>query len=203
MSEDNPFEDLEDEVGDRGGDPFEHLDAESDETQGDSPKRAELPWEDQMDPEELTHDQSADQDSKLDGPTESTASGEPESNPLSRDGTETGPEIDPASDVSREGDPFDSMEDTFTERGVDKVDTETVWKQLTDAKSRGSVTEKQDRTYAKVSKHSYCEQCEYFSDPPDISCSHEGTEIVEFLDVETVRVVDCPVVARRKELEDS
>jgi hypothetical protein len=95
------------------------------------------------------------------------------------------------------------MEDTFTERGVDKVDTETVWKQLTDAKSRGSVTEKQDRTYAKVSKHSYCEQCEYFSDPPDISCSHEGTEIVEFLDVETVRVVDCPVVARRKELEDS
>jgi hypothetical protein len=197
MSEDNPFEDLEDEVGDREGDPFQHLDADSDDPDGDDPAEPAL------DQPAEAGNQPADQDIEADGHTEPTVSTETEPNPLTGDGTETGPEADPQSDLSREGDPFESMEDAFTERGVDEIDTQKVWQQLTDAKSRGSVTEKKGRTYADVSKHSYCEQCEYFSEPPDIDCSHDGTEIVEFLDVETVRVVDCPVVAERKELEDS
>jgi len=242
MSEDNPFEDLEDEVGDREGDPFQHLDAEdrddaesaqspweegdseevtgdseevtgdSEEATGESTDIGEETHEQSTEAEATTPDQSAasgdstssvDQNAETDSPSNDSVSTGVESNPLTGDGTETGPEIDPPSDTSREGDPFESMEDAFTEQGVDEVDTEKVWQQLTDARSRGSVTEKKGRTYAEVSKHSYCEQCEYFSEPPDIECSNEGTEIVEFLDMETVRVVDCPVVAERKELEDN
>jgi hypothetical protein len=221
MSEDNPFEDLEDEVGDREGDPFQHLDADD---RDEDTETAQSPWEEgeeatseAADVGETTHepgeattpDQSAasdDSSSSVDQNAETASdsvSTGAESNPLTGDGTESGPEIGPPSDTSREGDPFESMEDAFTEQGVDEVDTEKVWQQLTDAQSRGSVSEKQGRTYAEVSKHSYCEQCEHFSEPPDINCSNEGTEIVEFLDMQTVRVVDCPVVAERKELEDN
>jgi hypothetical protein len=101
----------------------------------------------------------------------------------------------------REGDPFGSVDSAFAEMDVEQIDPEIVWQELTSAQSRGSVGDVQDRTYADVSKHSYCEQCEYFSEPPAVHCSHEGTEIVEFLDMETVRVVDCPVVTEREKLE--
>lgn len=109
----------------------------------------------------------------------------------------------PLGDVgTREGDPFEEMGRTFEEQEGGPIDPDVVWQELTSAESRGSVGDAQERTFADVSKHSYCEQCEYFSEPPDIHCSHEGTEIVEYLDMETVRVVDCPIVAERRELRD-
>jgi len=211
MSEDDPFDDLEEDVGDREGDPFQQLDTDSDEQREGETAPAQSPWEDQQadspgesEPAQTdSADATAKRDVETDNQTDPGLSTEGESSRLTEDDTETGPELDPSPDVGREGDPFESMEDAFTERGVGEVDTEQVWQQLTDAKSRGSVTEKKGRTYAEVSKHSYCEQCEYFSEPPDIECSNDGTEIVEFLDMETVRVVDCPVVAERKELEDN
>lgn len=97
----------------------------------------------------------------------------------------------------REGDPFEG-ESLFDEREPGRVDPETVWDDLATAGASDPVDG--ERTSAEVSKHSYCERCEYFSDPPEIECHHEGTEILAFLDVETVRVVDCPVVAERREL---
>jgi len=185
MSDDDPFEELED-ADDREGDPFEYLDRPDDE-----------------------HDRDSSGENSMDHSAEN-ASGEADAgvtgdnhDPLAGPETEAEPEIEPPSDATREGDPFESMEDAFTERGVGEIDPDTVWEQLTDARARGSVTDEQGRTYAEVSKHSYCEGCEFFSAPPDAVCTHEGTEIVEFLDMETVRVVDCPVVAERKELEDS
>ncbi len=107
----------------------------------------------------------------------------------------------PFVDIEREGDPFASMDDAFEEVDVGDLDPDSVWEELSSAEIE-AVAEKDGRTYAEVSKHSYCEQCEYFSDPPDIGCAHEGTQIVEFLDVETVRLVDCPVVAERKRLQE-
>lgn len=123
---------------------------------------------------------------------------------------------DPFADVATpEGDPFDGDAGGVFERvDVDRVDPDRVWDEvagedaiedaagdeaageeppeLTDASSR----------YAEVSKHAYCEQCEHFSAPPNVSCGNPGTEIVEFVDVETVRLLNCPVVAERRELED-
>lgn len=46
----------------------------------------------------------------------------------------------------------------------------------------------------------YCRSCEYFSEPPEVHCNHKGTTIVEFVDLEHVRVRDCPIVARRRSL---
>lgn len=48
-----------------------------------------------------------------------------------------------------------------------------------------------------VPKDRYCEGCEYLSDPPMVSCLHDGTSINELVDTDHVRVSDCPVVAER------
>lgn len=53
-----------------------------------------------------------------------------------------------------------------------------------------------------VPKDGYCEGCEHFSEPPDVGCAHRGTEIVEFEDLEHVRVRHCPVVEDRRQFED-
>jgi len=110
---------------------------------------------------------------------------------------------DPFGDLGdREGDPFGSAESAFERMDVDGLDPDAVWESLAEAEARGSVTERDDGVYAEVSKHSFCEQCEYFSEPPDATCTHEGTQIIEFLDMETVRVFDCPVVEQRRELHE-
>ncbi|MFT4944984.1 MAG: hypothetical protein ACI9K3_000922 [Halovenus sp.] len=54
----------------------------------------------------------------------------------------------------------------------------------------------------EVSKHAYCENCRFLSEAPEIHCTHEGTEIVEFIDMETVRLSNCPIVAERAGLDD-
>jgi len=58
-----------------------------------------------------------------------------------------------------------------------------------------------DADIAEVSKHDYCERCEHFSRAPEIHCTHDGTEILDFTDMASVRVANCPVVAERKGLE--
>lgn len=109
---------------------------------------------------------------------------------------------DPLGDVGdREGDPFEEGNSLFEERDTEGIDPDSVWQELASADSSTATGEEFERTFADVSKHSYCEQCEHFSSPPEIACTHEGTDIVEFLDMETVRVVDCPIVAERRELE--
>lgn len=49
-----------------------------------------------------------------------------------------------------------------------------------------------------VPKRAYCETCRYFSAPPGVACTHEGTDILAFVDRRHVRVKHCPIVARRR-----
>ena len=64
----------------------------------------------------------------------------------------------------------------------------------------GSVGEREsagasaDSDEAVVDKRQYCQQCPFFSDPPTVACSHEGTEIVEVLTDGQFRLRGCPVV---------
>lgn len=107
---------------------------------------------------------------------------------------------DPLSDVDTVpgGDPFESG-DWSTDS-----DDDSVWEDLSEPVDVETATEeKGGRRLSEVNKHSFCEQCEYFSGPPEISCANEGTEILEFLDMETVRVADCPIVEERERLEDA
>jgi hypothetical protein len=46
-----------------------------------------------------------------------------------------------------------------------------------------------------VSKDSHCESCYFFSAPPEVACTYEGSEIVEIVDSERFEVRNCPVVA--------
>jgi len=189
---DDPFEELDDAVGDREGDPFETLDGDPEAPPGN---RSEQPDRFGPDRREPDTEQFRERVDREEPPTEEA---EMEFGVGRRgDGDPTREEF--LSDAGqREGDPFES----FDEMDVDKLDPDIVWQELVSAESRGSVGDAQQRTYADVSKHSYCEGCEYFSPPPDVFCGHEGTEIVEFLNMETVRVVDCPVVTEREKLEE-
>ena len=99
---------------------------------------------------------------------------------------------EPFGDPDPRGDPFD--EEVFERREVGTIDPDDVWEDLAATEQVGSDDQ---RRYDEVSKHTYCEGCEWLSAPPEVSCTHEGTEIVEFLDMETVRLVNCPVVEER------
>lgn len=52
-----------------------------------------------------------------------------------------------------------------------------------------------------VDKAAYCHKCEFFSSPPEVRCTNEGTKITELVDVDHFRVVDCPIVAEDDQLE--
>jgi len=112
---------------------------------------------------------------------------------------ESGP-VDPLGDVAAPGgDPFETPGGVFEQVDVCEVDPDEVWGRLTGEPEPDPPADDGDDV-VDVSKHSFCEGCEYFSAPPDVRCSHEGTQILEFTDVDTVRVANCPVVVERREL---
>jgi hypothetical protein len=53
-----------------------------------------------------------------------------------------------------------------------------------------------------IPKADYCQKCAYFSDPPDVTCGHEGTDIVSVEDFEHFRVRGCPVVENEFDPDD-
>ncbi|ELZ26949.1 hypothetical protein C475_08441 [Halosimplex carlsbadense 2-9-1] len=117
----------------------------------------------------------------------------------------------PLADVTvSDEDPFESSASAFERSGAEGIDPDEVWDRLTaepdasegaDAVGDRSDSDEDD-DIVTVSKHGYCEGCEHFSAPPDVACGHEGTDILEFVGVDSVRVSNCPVVDERRELED-
>lgn len=109
------------------------------------------------------------------------------------------PEDDPLADVDvvPGGDPFASGD--WATGG----DDDSVWEALSEPVEPETTEDAGGRRLSDVNKHSFCEQCEYFTGPPEIACTNEGTDILTFLDMETVRVADCPIVEERERLEDA
>lgn len=225
--DDDPFERLDD-AEDREGDPFAHIhpggtpdrDA-SRADEGETPEADEaVDWlaETATEPDasretETGREADASRASDPGRERDDTAeTGQTEEMPSER-GIESGITQSEPGDVDaeaglferpddREGDPFGDIERVFERMDADAVETDAVWADLDSLQEQGSAAERDRRTYAEISKHSFCEQCEHFSGPPEVRCTHDGTEILEFPDMETVRVVDCPVVAERRRLED-
>ncbi|WP_311171518.1 hypothetical protein [Halobellus ordinarius] len=93
----------------------------------------------------------------------------------------------------------------FEEMSVSEIDEETLWSSLgaADDPTAGvgigepaepvSESDREIREYV-VSKAKYCQKCPHLSDPPNLTCTHEGTEIVEVVDSEHFRVRNCPIV---------
>jgi hypothetical protein len=196
--EDDPFDAFE--TPDEADDPFEDLDpsdADDGETAGEQ-HPDDTPADEPTPPGRLRDDPFETAES---AETETDASSEVAS-PTSDDAggdASTEPTDDPFAEFSTarrdEGDdPFEAFESA----GIDEIDPDAVWQDL---ESSGPETE--ERTYSEVSKHRFCEGCEHFSGPPEIECTYEGAAIVEFLDMETVRLLNCPIVAEQRALEGS
>jgi len=186
MSEDeaDPFEAFDDE--DREGDPFERLD---DAGPGDAPEaRDDSPEADASDTEPEFEEEFLDEDDHFaadEGPA--------------TEGASTVGDDDPFAGMDgREGDPFGEGESVFEAVDIDRVDPDEVWASLDSDEDDGTF---KGSRYVEVSKHRFCEQCEHFSKPPAARCTNEDAEIIEFLDMETVRLLNCPVVAEQRELE--
>lgn len=187
---DDPFDDFDDDP-DRQGDPFAEITDEhdaSDSPVGDDAERA--PADRRLDEQPFSTGEGGEWDQ----------GSRSRSGPSQR-GSDHGSlaEDDPFEDMAGgpAGDPFDDFE-----AGPGESFDEEIWSDLSEQASAQTVTEERgSRRYSEVSKHRFCEQCEHFTGPPRVACTHEGTEVLEFLDMETVRVVDCPVVAERDELD--
>ncbi|MFW5903270.1 MAG: hypothetical protein ACOCS7_00875 [Halolamina sp.] len=95
----------------------------------------------------------------------------------------------------------DEADDLFEEVDVGDVDEETLWKQV--ATDEGFVTEPPVDREDVVEKSAYCEKCEFFTAPPRTRCTHEGTTILELVDVDHFRVRNCPIVVEEEALENS
>lgn len=97
----------------------------------------------------------------------------------------------------REGaddDPFEQVE-------VSAIGDDELWELLDEVDPEddpGGAAERVGETDSRpehvVSKREYCQRCRYLSDPPDLSCGHEGTDIVEAVDAGHFRVRGCPMV---------
>ncbi|WP_054519826.1 hypothetical protein [Halanaeroarchaeum sulfurireducens] len=86
----------------------------------------------------------------------------------------------------------------FAEMDVGDVDTDEIWADL--LFEDGEPTEGQfpasgtDEKAGQVVTQGLCHRCEYFGDPPQLHCTHEGTEIRELVDMSHYRVTNCPMV---------
>ncbi|SEH48908.1 hypothetical protein SAMN05192561_1034 [Halopenitus malekzadehii] len=61
-----------------------------------------------------------------------------------------------------------------------------------DAGEFGESPEYDDRV---VDKREYCQRCPHSTDPPTMACTHEGTQIVEVIEMDRFRVRNCPMVS--------
>jgi len=94
---------------------------------------------------------------------------------------------------------FDGLfAEMFTEEETGEIDADSVWEELEGGIDEGEASGEEH----VVPTRAFCAQCDHVTDPPDVRCTYEGSEIVEFIDKNNVRVRNCPIVARRREVSE-
>ncbi|WP_247009837.1 hypothetical protein [Halorientalis litorea] len=177
-------------------DPFEAFDAPDDE---DPFEELDGPAEDAADDADELPDDRADTADDAgpgrlpDDPFDRGADADPAAGSTDPGDAPDDDPFDSFSDVPDEDDPFEAFESA----GVEEIDPDAVWDSLAD----GADGDAEEQVFSEVSKHRFCERCEHFTGPPEVNCTYEGAAIVEFLDMETVRLLDCPIVAEQRALE--
>jgi hypothetical protein len=108
------------------------------------------------------------------------------------------PLSDLADEVAQRRGDAESVDDAFTEMDAPALDADALWEQF--AGSGGDpivfserVESEPDRDVRVIPKRT-CQGCPYFSDPPEVACSHDGTDILELVDLDHHKVADCPMV---------
>ncbi|MFC4553052.1 hypothetical protein [Halorussus sp. GCM10023401] len=84
---------------------------------------------------------------------------------------------------------------------VGDIDGEELWARLADADGStvgvgadAPAAESTDDRDVRTVPKTTCHGCPHFAAPPDVACTHEGTEILELVEADRFRVADCPVV---------
>jgi len=57
-----------------------------------------------------------------------------------------------------------------------------------------------DRDVRTIPKDT-CHSCPHFGEPPELACTHEGTDILAMPDSEHFRVADCPMVVDEESID--
>lgn len=108
--------------------------------------------------------------------------------------------FDALGEVSTDEDVDQLFENAFTAESTEDTDGESVWEELASSTARwtgsGGAAD-----IDVVPKRNFCERCTHLSDPPEFRCTHDGTEIIELIDSDHVRVKECPIVKQRRGLE--
>ncbi len=97
------------------------------------------------------------------------------------------------------------VDDVFEEVNVGDVDTDDLWADLLNEDSGELVVSapreagRDDRDVRTIPKTT-CQGCPHVGDPPNLRCTHEGTDILSMPDVDHFRVADCPMVADEDDL---
>ena len=111
--------------------------------------------------------------------------------------------VEPEAEAADPADDAFGLGPYFSESTYAEIDADDLWDTLdADEPTPGGVEAGEAPNEHIVPKRSYCESCpkEAFSEPPAVRCSHPGTSIVEFVDIDHIRVRNCPVVAERQAL---
>ena len=119
-----------------------------------------------------------------------------------------GPLADVASEVDERRRRTTGTDDPFESVKVGEIDGEKLWERLAEGDDRTVVTVPAEETDGEVSDSrdvrtipkTTCHGCPYFGEPPELTCTHEGTDILEMPDSEHFRVADCPMVVEEEEL---
>jgi hypothetical protein len=152
--------------------------------------------EEEDDPPDLFGDEGTDADADADGGDERADA------PLDdlarevrekRAARESGADVD--ADAVVDSDLFESVE-------VDHVDDDAVWESFVEGETGpeervglgADAEQAADPAEHVVPKRDFCQRCPHFTDPPEVACTHEGTDIVEAVDADRFRVRNCPVV---------
>ncbi|MFP4217315.1 MAG: hypothetical protein ACLFR6_00480 [Salinarchaeum sp.] len=121
--------------------------------------------------------------------------------PAEPDANDRPPLDELADSVAARDSPEAAYDDLFEEAETADIDAETVWKQLEANEPLADASEVGGEQRI-VPKADYCDSCPYLSDPPEMTCTHEGTEILELVDLDRVAVQNCPIVKENEELEE-
>jgi len=120
-----------------------------------------------------------------------------------------GPLADVASEVDERRRRREESGD-FESVDVGELDGEKLWEQLAEGDDGPTVTvppeeapaaeQDVDRDVRTIPKQT-CHGCPHFGDPPELACTHEGTDILAMPDSEHFRVADCPMVVDEESID--
>ncbi|MFC4408702.1 hypothetical protein [Haloarchaeobius iranensis] len=197
MTDDDPLDDLVDEMGDTQSVP-------PDEAASDDGEAAETA-------DETTQGEADTAPSESGGPdgdapnlrdVSHEVTGPDGESPPELEGETAGPLGEMADEFERRREDRDAEpdDDLFESVDVGDVDSEALWEQVSTDESTAE-PEPDVPEVRVISKSKYCQRCEYFTDPPAVGCTNEGTTIKSEASMDEFEVVDCPKILEDERLE--